>query len=264
MKTTYPTFRLPRSPLADLQFGRDNFTATTLQEVSAIGGMWSVASQWDPSKGPLQLRGFDIRPSELPGHGLRTAMGLDSLSIEDCIMDKVEELRSFRNPVPIVAHSLGCIIAIKVAEIIPEKVTGVICMAHAPIGNIRLPARNMLRLAKPRYLQALFGQSFTLSERDASFVADGSDAPLGPESGTILRQVSLGYWVPKLSELKCKSALMIPMDDLVVPSKTALRIASYHGVNPIAVNGGHFAFYDKKTREPVLEMISRTLRSWMQ
>lgn len=232
-----------------------------LTDVLVLGGMWSVnLDQWRGNR----FEGFHTIVHEYVGHGHRAHEGLQGVHFKDYVRDVTIAVRSSREPLYIVAHSLGVNIASIVAALAPDKVLGIIGHGAAPCGNVMADTKMILKFLKPHYVQSFFGMPFELTPEDADYVRDHSDAQLQQESGHVLREVALGIKTNPLRTLKCRTQLIIPTRDRVNSQPTAWKIAAWHRIDdPIEIDGGHFAFCQGyAARAEFMDVVTETLHTW--
>lgn len=256
------TIRVPQTPQWSFPVSHPP-SPRALKTIIAMSGLWAIsASQWRLTREYLLWHNYSLKTSDYPGRGDNPGPKLRTVGIDECIEAKIRELKAVGRPVPIIDHSFGIVPGAKIAEAEPGLVSGIIAIAHCPIRHCRLPLSHVGRLARPEYIPGFFG-TFRLNDEDTAFVLDGSQTEIGPESGKIMREFTLGYRIPRFSELKCRTALIIPLDDSVIPRETSAAIARYHGIRkPYYVPGGHYAHCDPRTSEGVSAKIVEILKEW--
>jgi pimeloyl-ACP methyl ester carboxylesterase len=113
--------------------------------VLLVHGLGGSALNWAAVAPPLAVRHRVLVP-DLPGHGDSDAIpGLSSLEpFADALAAVVE--REQAAPVPVIGHSLGGLVAIRLAVRHPELISGLMLCAAAGISSTRRYARYVLEV----------------------------------------------------------------------------------------------------------------------
>lgn len=242
---------------------------TTSQVINMVlcGGLFSVAQQWAPFESALRDLGRHqgrCLHNDYTDHGLTASEQSRGHIFDSWGLAKKIESMCCENMV-VICHSAGIQAAVDLADMCPDRVTGIIAINPAAWCTWRLPLGTLAKFARPRYGKAMLtGKTVRLASSDAHMLADGSHAPLGVESGKVLRRFASPWWrVKPLSQLHCHSAIINSSDDLVVPRKIADETAIYHGCPQHVIHeGGHFPFYHEKTAYVLAHRVSMIIDSW--
>jgi len=106
---------------------------TDSKNVLLIHGTWQTAEFWAEAIPEFETRGFTVHAPNLRHHELPLDEGVQqiaTLSLDDYTEDLVNLARSLDSPPLIVGHSLGGLLAMKVASQVPH--VGVVAACSAP------------------------------------------------------------------------------------------------------------------------------------
>jgi len=167
--------------------------------VLLIHGMFGGAWYWENYQRLFAERGYESHALNLRGHhGSRPVPKIGDVSVRDYVADATEVARALAHPI-LIGHSMGGLIAQKVAEAVPCR--ALVLVASAPPFGIPVVSRillgKMVKFAGPLFTNgALFPDradadvlmfnNTPVAERDAQY------AKLVPESGRAGREISFG------------------------------------------------------------------------
>lgn len=104
------------------------------RNVVLIHGAWHGAWAWHTTATLLESAGYDVTVPDLPGHGIDTTPPA-SVSLASYVQTVTNLVDASADPVVLVAHSMGGVVASAVAEARPEKVAKVIYLAAFVVQN---------------------------------------------------------------------------------------------------------------------------------
>ena len=140
--------------------------------LALLHGLGGAASNWI-ELAPELARGNRVIAVDLPGHG--GSAPLPALPNLEPFADRVGLLlrREGAHPAVLVGHSLGCVVALRLAMRSPELVRGLVLISAAGIGSTSRRARYALAvsaLIQPGRLLAPFRETIASSDRLRAFV----------------------------------------------------------------------------------------------
>lgn len=175
---------------------------TPSKNIVLIHGAWSTANIWNNYNTYFLEQGFNTISPTFHYHSLEQNDTLIGVSMEDYVNQIRTILKSFDIPPIVIAHSMGCIIAQRLAvEGLVEKM-----ILIAPPANYGMmpPSEsiesikwvneiNQLKssLVKPTFEQAVNGMLHNLSEKKQKEVY----AKMTPESGLVMKEM---IWIKNL------------------------------------------------------------------
>lgn len=226
------------------------------------GGAW----YWEPWQRHLALRGRATAAVELRGRpGSRPVADLGKVTLADYVDDVREAARLLGRP-PVVGHSMGGILAQKLAEAGETPALALLC-SMPPRG---IPfARPGLMLRQARHLGAMVGgRPLVAGPGEMEWIVlnrmPESERPalarrFQAESGTVARELSLGGLRVDASRVRCPVLVVSAEHDRFFSPRVARRIAARYGVQPRHY-AGHAHFL---VMEPGWERIAEEVGEWV-
>lgn len=167
-----------------------------------IHGAWSTGSVWDNYKTYFSEQGYNTISPTFNYHTIEQNDSLIGVSMEDYVNQIREVLKTFDNPPTVVAHSMGCIIAQRLAAeglfkkmilIAPSANYGMIPPSESGksvkwVNNVKHLKRN---LVKPTFKQAVDGMLHNLSKEKQQAVY----SKMTYESGLVMKEM---IWIKNL------------------------------------------------------------------
>lgn len=229
--------------------------------VEWMGGMWYHSSQVELLAGYLKEVGIEL---QVP-HTAENAFN-GKPTFKEFVDQKTEKIERHGVDTFIVCHSYGIHVATRIAEK-TSLVKGIVSLATgAHLGIWTDPEPRSFSWDGIKAL--LGGGTFNVPRQHQEFILDGAHCKLGMASGKVLRKAVLpfilGYKTPMLRALACRTHLIIPMDDKLIPLSVAKQIAIEHGAEASSfVHGGHFAHNDPRFSREVGRAVAWTVGSWV-
>lgn len=227
-----------------------------------FGGAWQFA-EWQRR---LAERGRSSVAIDLRGHGASGGVtDIGHLSLDDYATDALGVARELQAP-QVIGHSLGGLIAQKLAETGAVRATVLLCPAP-PRWITALSSGLLVRMAKysPELLlsrpllplrsdaDALFLHRIPPAERDSIF------ARIQPESGRVARELALGAMAVDAKRVSCPMLSIGAADDRFVPPRVARAIARKYGAEYREYAGhGHYI-----VGEPGWERVADDVVAWL-
>jgi len=202
-----------------------------------IHGMWADGACWARYRRVFERQGFETHAPTLLFHETPQDMvGLRRTGIMDYVEQAVSVVRSLREPPIVVGHSMGALVAQKLAE--QDLVRGLALLASvAPAGIPCLTPTAFISIsgnlvdilqAKPFIMppwNARYGLTNTLSRREQDVVQQS----LLYESGLALREIVLGAIPVDERRVRCPVMVGVGDEDRATPPSVARGIArKYH------------------------------------
>jgi pimeloyl-ACP methyl ester carboxylesterase len=200
--------------------------------VLLIHGMFSGAWYWEGYQRLLAERGYESYALDLRGHhDSRPVPDIGKVRVRDFVEDALEIARTLANPV-VIGHSMGGLIAQKVAESLPCRALVLICAAP-PFG---IPVVSWTLLTKmANYVWPLLsGGPILPSRADADALVftrtpvaerDAFYRRLVPESGRAGLEISVGTVRVDETLVTAPTLVVDALDDLFVVPRIARAIA---------------------------------------
>ena len=222
---------------------------TPRPEFLLLHGLGSNAMSWSGLITSLEANGGRVNAIDLPGHGdnPREANRIDELAD-----DVITHLRAQSGKVCLVGHSLGALVAAKVACQVPTAVSKIVLIAPAGCGpeinsDFVRGLANVKDMENLRALLAMLGPkanaipeaaaSNMLEELSRGRLHDLVDELLDGNSSRL-------DILPLLAEIgeKLSVSVIVGTQDQVVPRDHLFRLPSY--INIHVVNAGHVPHWD--------------------
>jgi pimeloyl-ACP methyl ester carboxylesterase len=229
-----------------------------------LHGMWGGSWYWSHYLTAAAEAGWEAWALNLRGHhGSRSVRNLGRVGIADYVQDVLDCLRVL-GEVVLVGHSMGGLIAQKVAEIGGVR-AAVFLTSAAPRGIVVLRWPVLWRMA--RYLGPL--------ARSAPFLATRADAEalvlnrlppaeraqvysrLVPESGRAARELAFGLVPVDERQVVCPTLVVGAQCDRITPTAVQRRIAAKYGADYREASGhGHMLMLEEGWERPWREVLS--------
>jgi pimeloyl-ACP methyl ester carboxylesterase len=228
------------------------------------GGSWYLRNYLDAAAAD----GWDAWAVNLRGHrGSRPVADLGAVSVLDYVEDVRDCLRAL-GPAVVLGHSMGGLVAQKVAELEPERCRAAVFLTSAPprgIAVLRWPVISRL----VGYLPALVGRRpFVIRPEDAAALLGNRLDPetqarayeeLAPESGRAALELALGRIAVEAGRVRCPTLVMGAELDQITPVEVQRRIASRYGSYYLEVAGhAHMLMLEPGWERPFAEV-----RAWL-
>lgn len=229
--------------------------------VEWMGGMWYHPSQVEPLAGFMKEAGIELH---VP-HAAENAFN-GNITLNNFVNQKTEKIERHGVDTFLVCHSYGIHAAARIAEKTP-LVKGIMSLATGAHLGVRTNPEPRI-MSWPGIKALVGGGTFSVPRQHQEFLLDGAHCKLGVASGKVLRKAVLpfllGYKTPMLRTLRCRSHLIIPMDDKLIPFSVAKQIAMAHGAEASSfVHGGHFAHCDPRFSREVGRAVAWTVGLWI-
>jgi pimeloyl-ACP methyl ester carboxylesterase len=231
-----------------------------------VHGAFSQAAHFEPWLAYFRESGYRATAISLPGHAPVDPGALARLTLDDYVGAVAAAVRSFEQPPVVIGHSMGGILAMRIAA--AERIAGLVVIAAPAPGG--LPARiGVFRLAlpfiprvlaglpmvpRPEIVRALVTHDLSAAESD-EIIALG-----GMESGRVLRRLAIGGSGVKLAGIRCPMLCLGAGDDRFVPPSAASRIAQATGAELVVFAGhGHWLIAGS-----LVGSVAATARDWLE
>jgi pimeloyl-ACP methyl ester carboxylesterase len=231
-----------------------------------VHGAFSQAAHFAPWLGYFREAGYRSTSISLPGHGPTDPEALERLILADYVDTVAKAVRGFDQPPVVVGHSMGGILAMRVAA--GERIAGLVVIAAPAPGG--LPTRlAVFRYALPLISRVLAGLPVT-PRREAVralvthhlSAAEGDEivAEGGMESGRVLRRLAIGGSGVALAAIRCPILCLGAGDDRFGPPSAASRIAEATGAELVVFAGqGHWLIAGS-----LVGTVAATIRDWLE
>ena len=245
--------------------GRGETRSTPLLLLHGIGnGSWV----WKRDQQAMADAGFSSWAVDLPGHGADAASNPSLADLRDCVIDALGE---FDEPVCLVGHSMGGLVAQMVAAV--AEVHSVVLICSAPPREVRnFPQRHHIAPGLPRVLPALLGRPVDFrgqAYREIGFNCipeadhDAIESQLTDWPNRLSKQLLLRR--PSVEPLTCPLLVTCGLQDRLIPTRVARLIGDYHN-NAVTWrfdDVGHFPQFEAggvRLMEAVLDWIKAPQR----
>jgi pimeloyl-ACP methyl ester carboxylesterase len=227
-----------------------------------FGGAW----QFEGWLALLAERGYASQSLDLRGHhGSRPVAEVGRLSVRDYVDDALEVARSLGNPV-IIGHSMGGLIAQKVAE--AGAVRACVLLCAAPPRGIIVTSPSLIGRQLRHLPNMLRSRPLVASRSDADWLmynrtpvaeADAIHGRLVPESGRAGREMSFGMIAVAPQRVTCPVLSVTASDDrFVVPRIGRALARKYQAESLIAEGHAHLVI-----SEPGFAKIAARVIDWL-
>ncbi len=209
----------------------------TLPPVLFIHGMWADRAHWNRFRRYFENRGFDTHAVTLLFHEPpQDLKSLHHVGIMDYVAQVREMVQGFGQPPVIVGHSMGALIAQKLAEM--EDVRALVLLSPvAPLGIVPLTPSVAISTSA-NILDAVFRRPFVIPARNARFGILNTLSPREQsvvyrsfmyESGRALWEIFRGMIAVDELRVTCPVLVAVGSADRVTPPAVARRIAGKYG-----------------------------------
>ena len=234
------------------------------RSVLFVHGMWGGSWYFRNYLYAAAQAGWDAWALDLRGHGLSPAPGgLGGTGLADYVAD-VRRCLDHLGETVLVGHSMGGLIAQKVAE--GGGVAAAVFLTSAPPRGINAVSWSVLaRMA--RYVPAMLaGRAFTVSRAHADFLFLNGLTPeqrewafprFGAESGRAARELALGGLAVDPRAIRCPTLVVGADRDRITPVALQRRIAErYRAEYQAAAGHGHMLMLEEGWEPPFKDMLT--------
>ncbi len=209
----------------------------TPRSVLFIHGMWADHAHWNRFRRHLEGIGFDTHAVTLLFHDVpQDRNGLRSVGIMDYVAQVLRELQSLPARPIVIGHSMGALVAQKVAE--QEALHALVLLAPIAPGGISPIRPSVALCASANAVDALCCRPFIIPARNARYGLLNTLAPRTQsvihksflyESGRALRDILMGSVVVDERRISCPVLVGVGSADRATPPAVARRIAIKYG-----------------------------------
>ena len=233
------------------------------RSVLFVHGMWGGSWYLRNYLYAAAQSGWDAWAVNLRGHGASPAPGgLGGVSILDYV-DDVRRCLTRLGEAVLIGHSMGGVIAQKVAE--GGGIAAAVFLTSAPPRGIVSLQRTLLTRSL-RYLPAILtGRAFTVNRADAEALTmnrltpeqrDWAFPQFGPESARAARELGLGVAV-NAAAVRCPTLVIGAEHDRITPAPLQRRIAERYGSEyQEAAGHGHLLMLEDGWKGPFKDMMA--------
>ena len=223
------------------------------------GGAW----YWARYQAFFAARGHTSHAVDLRGRGAsRPVVDLGAVSVADYVADALVVARALPEPPVVIGHSMGGLIAQKLAEAGAVRAAVLLCSAP-PRGivltNGALAVRQLKHLPAMLRSRPLAGSRADHDHLTFNRVPAGERAALFdrlvPESGRVARELSLGTVAVDARRVRCPVLVASAEHDRFVPAAVGRRIARKYGApHRLFAGHGHFVVWEPGWERPAAEL----------
>lgn len=228
-----------------------------------VHGMWGSSWYWENYLRAAAEAGWDAWALNLRGHhGSRPVTNFGEVSVSDYVQDVLDCLRVL-GEVVLVGHSMGGLIAQKVAEVGGAR-AAVFLTSAAPKGILvlRWPVlRRMARYAfamaanRPLLVTRPHADALLLNrlspERQAEVYAQ-----MVPESGRAARELAFGLVPVDENRVECPTLVVGAQWDRITPAAVQRRIAAKYDAEYLEIaDHGHMLMVEEGWEQPFKEIL---------
>jgi non-heme chloroperoxidase len=246
-------------------------SAATRPPVLLIHGLLADATVFENFLPFFAERGHPTYAVNLRGRaGSRPGTEVGSASMTDFVEDASvvsERLADTAGRPLVIGHSLGGLVAQKLAELHSDRLAGVVLVCPAPPRGIPLVTFRLLAAQAPRLPALLFSRPVRARFEEARrLMFNQIPAPrhralyerLVPDSGRAGREIVLGQVAVDERRITCPMLVIAAEDDQFIPQRVVARIArKYSAPLHLARSHGHFV-----PLEPGWEGVARDIARW--
>ncbi len=202
-----------------------------------IHGMWADHAHWNRFRRRFERAGFETHAVTLLCHDVpQDRDGLRNVGIMDYVAQVRKELKSLPALPIVIGHSMGALVAQKVAE--SEALSALILLGPIAPGGI-FPIRPSVALcAVSNAVDVMRCRPFIIPGRNARYGLLNTLAPRTQsviyksflyESGRVLRDILMGSVVVDERRVTCPVLVGVGSEDRATPPGVARRIARKYG-----------------------------------
>ena len=229
-----------------------------------LHGIGNGSWVWKRDQQLMAEAGFSSWAVDLPGHGNDADSNPSMEALRDCV---VEALNDFDEPVCLVGHSMGGLVAQMVAAVAP--VHSIVLICSAPPKEIRyIPQRHHVSPALPRVFPTLLGRPVDF--RGKAYREIGFNCI--PESDHAAIEAQLTLWPnrlvkqlllsrPSVPPVSCPVLVTCGLQDRLLSTRIARLLGDYHN-NAVTWrfdDVGHFPQF-----EPGGERLMKAVLDWIR
>lgn len=212
----------------------------TSPSILFVHGMWGDGSFWNRFRRRFERDGFDPRPITLLHHDIPQDLhSLRHAGIMDYVAQVRTAVRGCSEPPVVVGHSMGALVAQKVAE--AEPLRGLVLLSPVAPGGISVIRRPSVLISMGANLpDALLRRPFRIPWRNARYGLFNTLSPREQavvyrsflyESGRALWEILRGEVVVNDQEVSCPVLVAVGSEDRTTPPSLARRIARKYGAD---------------------------------
>ncbi len=272
MTTINPAARLQQTTVAGAVVSyRESGSGTAMLLIHGIGGS---SESWTPQLAGLAKDARLIAP-DLPGYG-GSELGLrDKPSVDDYVRPLsglLQQLEPGAGPLHVLGHSLGALIAVRLASLEPERIAS-LCLIHPVLGFGRMPPeeREAVRVARLKDYDSLGPVEFARS-RSRGILAKNVRPEVVAEASRVMQGISPSAyhcaWEMMVAEnifsytgsVQAPTLIICGAEDPVAPPAAGKELAAaIAGARLVVVdNVGHFVMLEATAE---LERLYREFRA---
>ena len=227
------------------------------------GGAW----YWARYQQFFAERGYASYAVALRGRGAsRPVAELGRVSMADYVQDALDVAGALGEPPVVVGHSMGGLVAQKVAEAGAARAAVLICSAPPrgiPLFTAALVRRQLKHVPAMLASRPIVGARADHDALTFNRVPEAERAALFdqlvPESGRVARELSLSAVRVDAARVRCPVLSVSAADDRFVPPGVGRRIArKYGGAYRVFAGHGHFMIWEPGWERPAAE-----IEQWM-
>jgi pimeloyl-ACP methyl ester carboxylesterase len=227
------------------------------------GGAW----YWARYQHFFAARGYASHAVDLRGRGAsRRVADLGRVALADYVEDALAVARHLPDPPVVIGHSMGGLIALKLAEAGAVRAAVLLCAAPPrgiPLASTALVVRQLKHLPAMLRSRPLVGARADHDHLTFNRVPPAERAAffdrLVPESGRVARELSLGAVAVDPARVRCPLLSVSAAEDRFVPPAVGRRIAARYGAEH-RVFAGHAHFI---VAEPGWEGPADAIERWI-
>lgn len=223
------------------------------------GGAW----YWARYQLFFAERGYTSYAVNLRARGAsRPVPALGRVTMADYVRDALDAAGSLSQPPVVIGHSMGGLIAQKLAE--AGAVRAAVLLCSAPPRGIPLVSRALIA-RQIKHVPAMLSSRPIVGTRADHDVLTFNRVPVGeraalfaqlvPESGRVARELSLGTVAVDASRVRCPVLSVSAADDRFVGPAVGRRIAAKYGAEHRLFAGhGHFIVWEPGWERPAADI----------
>jgi pimeloyl-ACP methyl ester carboxylesterase len=227
-----------------------------------FGGAWMFA-EWQRRFAEL---GYSSVAIDLRGHwGSRPVPDIGKVSVREYVDDALAAAATMGRPI-VVGHSMGGLIAQKLAEL--DAVCGTVLLCAAPPRGITVASPSLLVRQLKHAPAVLLSRPLVPDRADAEALMfnrvppaehDALLARMIPESGRAGRELSLGAVAVDERRVRIPMLNVTALDDRFIVPRVGRAIVRKYGAEPLELEGhGHYLL-----AEPGWERVVDAIAAWL-